>query len=35
MLDATKIGKRIQDARKARGLTQSALAAKVDLRPSI
>ena len=33
MLDATKIGKRIQDARKARGLTQSALAAKVDITP--
>lgn len=33
MLDATKIGKRIQDVRKARGLTQSDLAAKVDITP--
>lgn len=33
MLDATKIGKRIQDTRKARGLTQSDLAAKVDITP--
>lgn len=30
-MDATKIGQRIQQTRKARGLTQSQLAAKVDI----
>lgn len=30
-MDATKIGQRIQQTRKARGMTQSQLAAKVDI----